>query len=75
MWDLKYDGSELICKNKNRPTDRENKPMVTRGERGWGRGESGGWDYHIHMIKCKIGNQQGPAEQHRELCSTFCKNL
>ena len=40
-----------------------------------GRDELGGWDWHMHTTKCKIDNQQGPTEQHRELYSVLCNNL
>ena len=36
MWNLKYDKNELIY--RNRRTDIENKPMVTKGEKGVGEG-------------------------------------
>ena len=39
---LKYDTNELIYKME---TDhKENKLMVTKGERGWGRDKLGVWD-------------------------------
>ena len=36
MWNLKYDTNELICET-SALTDIENKLMVMKGERGWGR--------------------------------------
>ena len=44
-WNLKYDTSEFIYKNRNRLTDIENKLMVTRGER-----DGGGinWEFGIN---------------------------
>ena len=49
--------------------------MVTKGEM-WGEGhKSGAWDSHTHTTVCKIDNQQGPAIEHRELCSIFCYDL
>ena len=30
--------------NRNRLTDIENKPMATKGERGWGRDKLGVWN-------------------------------
>ena len=35
----------------------------------------GVWDWHIYISIFKIVNQQGPAVEHRELCSVFCNNL
>ena len=32
-WNLKYDTHELIYRNRNRLTDKENKLMVTKGKR------------------------------------------
>ena len=40
MWNLKYDTNEFIYKTE-RLTDTENKLMVTKGERGWGRDKLG----------------------------------
>ena len=45
--------------NRNRPTNIENKPVVTKGERE-GKDKLGIWDYHIHTTIYKTGNQQGP---------------
>ena len=42
MWNLKYDTNELIYKTE-RLADIENKFMVTKGERGWGRDKLGLW--------------------------------
>ena len=44
--------------NRNRLTALESKLMATKGEGGWGD-NSGVWDWHIHTIIFKIGNQQG----------------
>ena len=35
----------------------------------WGRDNKGVWDGHIHTAIFKMDNQQGPAVEHRELCS------
>ena len=36
MWNLKKKRYKCTyIQNRNRPTDIENKPMVTKGERGW----------------------------------------
>ena len=42
--------------------------MVTRGKDG-GRDSQGVWDGHGHTAVFHMENQQGPAVQHRELCS------
>ena len=42
--------------------------MVTRGKAG-GRDSQGVWDGHGHTAVFNMENQQGPAGQHRELCS------
>ena len=44
--------------NRDRLTDKENKRMVTKGERG-GRHKLGVWDWNIHTTIYKIDNQQG----------------
>ena len=35
----------------------------------------GAWDGHAHTATFKMGNQQGPAVQHMELCSMLCASL
>ena len=35
----------------------------------------GSWDRHVHTAIFKMGNQQGPTVQHRELCSKLCGSL
>ena len=42
--------------------------MVPRGK-GGGRDSQGVWDGHGHTAVFNMENQQGPAGQHRELCS------
>ena len=48
--------------------------MVTRGKDG-GRDSQGVWDGRGHTAVFNMENQQGPAGQHRELCSIFSNNL
>ena len=48
--------------------------MVTRGKDG-GRERQGVWDGRGHPAVFNMENQQGPAVQPRELCSTLCDNL
>lgn len=45
--------------------------MVTKGE----GGKSGVWGYGIHSTLCKMGRQQAPALQHREVHSTSGNKL
>ena len=40
-----------------------------------GRDSQGVWDGHGHTAVFNMENQQGPAIQHRELCSILCNNL
>ena len=40
-----------------------------------GRDSQGVWDGHGHTAVFNMENQQGPAGQHRELCSILCNNL
>ena len=51
--------------------------MVAR--RGVGEDEGkeylGSWDRHVHTAIFKMGNQQGPTVQHRELGSMLCGSL
>ena len=58
--------------DRNRLTDIENKLMVTKGGRAWGRGELGVCDYQIHIIICKKDNQQNPTVYHKKLYSISC---
>ena len=59
--------------NRNRLTDIEDELMLLGGNGGGER--LGVWDWHVHTAIFKIDNQQGPAVQHRELCSILCNNL
>ena len=45
--------------------------MVAEG----GRDSQGEWDGHGPTAVFNMKNQQGPAEQHRGLCSILCNNL
>ena len=59
MWNLKKkDTNELVCKNRKRLTDIENKLMVTKGG-SWGRDKLGIWDWQIYTAIYKI-HKQGP---------------
>ena len=61
MWNLIFFNKKIPItdlQNRNRPTDIENKFMVTKGET-WGRDKSGDWDEHTHTTIYKIDNQQG----------------
>ena len=40
-----------------------------------GRDSQGVWDGHGHTALFIMENQQGPAGQHRELCSVSCGSL
>ena len=40
-----------------------------------GRDSQGAWDGHGHTAVFNMENQQGPAVQHRELCSILCNNV
>ena len=40
-----------------------------------GKGELGSWDGHVHAAILKMDQQQGPAVEHRELCSMLCGSL
>ena len=43
---------------------------------GWGgRDSQGVWDGHGHTAGFHMENQQGPAVQHRDLCSVSCGSL
>ena len=61
-------------KQTNRPTDIENKLMVTKGE-SQERDKLGVWDSYIYTTMYKTDNQQGPTAQDRGLYSIFCNNL
>ena len=68
---LKYDRNKLIYKTEA-DSETQKKKVVTKGEIGWGRNKLGIWDQHIQTTKYKIGKQQGPTLQHRELSSITC---
>ena len=53
---LKYDTNELIYKT-NRLTDIENRSMVTKGERGYGKDKLVDSDLHIQTTIYKIDKQ------------------
>lgn len=62
-----------ILQNRNRPTDIENKFMVTKEEM-WGD-NLGVWDYQIQTTVCEIDKRQSPTVWHRELYSISCNKL
>ena len=63
---------QMNLQNRNRLS--ENEVIVARGKDG-GRDSQGVWDGHGHTAVFNMENQQGPAGQHRELCSILCNNL
>ena len=68
----------LLTKQRERLMDTENKLrelIVAGGGRVVGRDNSGVWDGHAHTATFNMGNQQGPALQHMELCSLLCGRL
>ena len=60
---------------KQKQTVLKKKLMVTKGERCGGREKLEVWDSHTHTTIYKIGNQQGPTVEHRELYSIYCNDL
>ena len=40
-----------------------------------GKDSQGVWQGHAHTAIFKMDSQQGPAVQHRELCSVLCSSL
>ena len=50
---------------------RENKLMVTKGERELGD-KLGAWDWQMQTTIYKLDKQQGPTVEHRELYSISC---
>ena len=48
---------------------------MVAGEKEGGRDSQGVWDGHGPTAAFNMENQQGPARQHRELCSILCNNL
>ena len=59
-WNLKKRYKWTYLQNRNRPTDIENKLMVTKGENE-GRDKLGAWDWQVHTTIYKIDKQQRPA--------------
>ena len=43
-----------------------------QGGEGWGREVLGVWDSQMQIIIYRMGEQQGPTVEHRELYSTSC---
>ena len=64
MWNQKNIYKWTYLQNRGRPTDTENKLMVTKGEREGGINEEFGINTLIYI---KIENQKGPTVKHREL--------
>ena len=48
---------------------------MVAGEKDGGRDSQGVWDGHGHTAVFNMENQQGPAGQHRGLCSVSCGSL
>ena len=59
VWSLRKSYKWIYLQNINRPTDIENKYMVTKRERA-GRDKLRGWDQHTFTTIYKIDDQQGP---------------
>ena len=59
---------------KQKQTHRHRK-QTAGYQRGRGAANSGVWASQIHSTIYKTEKQQGPAVQHRELCSILCNNL
>ena len=57
MWNLKKKLQIIYLQKRNRPTDIENKRMVTKWKQG--RERLGVWDEQIHTILYKTDKQQG----------------
>ena len=53
----------------------ETNLWLPKGKGGQGREKLGVWDSQIQTTIYKIGKQQGPTVQHRELYSISCNNL
>jgi len=49
--------------------------VVASGGRREGRHSQGVWDGHVRTAVFKLENQQGPAVEHKELCSMSCGSL
>ena len=57
--------------NRNRLTDREDRPVVPKGSWG-GEGSTGSLGLTDVNCMCRMDRQQGPTVQHRELHSVSC---
>jgi len=55
--------------------DSQTEKKLIEGGGGGGGDSYGVWDGHVHTAIFKMGNQQGPIVQHKELCSTLCGSL
>ena len=67
MWSLqRNDTDELTYK-----TERDSQTLKTNLQLMEGRGSWGVWDRQVHTAIFKMGNQQGPPVEHRELCSVL----
>ena len=49
MWNLKYDISDCETENRNRPTDRENRPLAAKGHV-----SGGGMEWDSGISRCKL---------------------
>ena len=72
MWNIEYDTNELIYKQKQTHRHRKQTYGYQRGKR---RDKLGVWVQQIQTTIYKIGKQQGPTVQHRELSLISCNKL
>ena len=52
-------------------TESQHREQTSQGRQGIGK-DGGGWDQQMQAIIYRMGKQQGPIVQHRELYSVFC---
>ena len=69
MWNLKRNDTNELTDKRDSQTWKMNL-QLPGGRESWGL-----WDGHVHTAVFRMGDQQGPTEEHRELCLTLCGSL
>ena len=72
MWNLKYDTNEHIYETKADSQIQRTYLWLPKWREGWGRDGLGVWDQQMQTTIYRMGKQQGPTVQHRELYLKSC---
>ena len=61
--------TQMKLSTKQKQIHRHRTDVCAKREGVWGWGEAEAWDLQMQTIVNRMDKQQGPNEQHRELCS------